>query len=45
MYDNNGFYAVVSSDAKSTYPAKDGHVMVSEYDRKERSTRYSIESL
>lgn len=27
------------------YPAKEGHVMVSEYNRKEHSTRYSIEAL
>lgn len=27
------------------YPAKEGHIMVSEFNKKERSTRYSIESL
>ena len=27
------------------YPAKEGHVMVSEYNRKERYTRFSIEAL
>ncbi|HVG40669.1 MAG TPA: hypothetical protein VM888_03580, partial [Chitinophagaceae bacterium] len=27
------------------YPAKEGHVMVSEYNRKEKYTRFSIESL
>jgi hypothetical protein len=27
------------------FPAKEGHVMVSEYNKKERSTSYSIEAL
>jgi hypothetical protein len=29
----------------NVYPAKEGHVMVSEYNKKEKYTRYSIESL
>lgn len=29
----------------NVYPAKEGHIMVSEYNQKERSTRYSIEAL
>jgi hypothetical protein len=29
----------------NVFPAKEGHVMVSEYNKKERYTRYSIESL
>ncbi|TWF40715.1 hypothetical protein FHW36_104399 [Chitinophaga polysaccharea] len=27
------------------YPAKEGHIMVAEYDKKERSTKYSIEAI
>jgi hypothetical protein len=27
------------------YPAKEGHVMVSEYNKKEKYTRFSIEAL
>ena len=30
---------------KGVYPAKEGHIMVTEYNRKERSTRFSIEAL
>ena len=30
---------------KGVYPAKEGHIMVTEFNRKERSTRFSIEAL
>jgi hypothetical protein len=33
------------SSYTNVYPAKEGHVMVSEYNKKEKYTRYSIESL
>ena len=29
----------------NVYPAKEGHIMVSEYNRKEKYTRFSIEVL
>jgi hypothetical protein len=29
----------------SVYPAKEGHIMVSEYNRKGKYTRFSIEAL
>ncbi|MDQ3278648.1 MAG: hypothetical protein M3Q06_09995, partial [Bacteroidota bacterium] len=29
----------------NVYPAKEGHIMVTEYNRKEKYTRFSIESL
>jgi hypothetical protein len=29
----------------NVFPAKEGHIMVSEYNRKEKSTRISIEAL
>jgi hypothetical protein len=28
----------------NVYPAKEGHIMVSEYNRKEKTTRFSIET-
>jgi hypothetical protein len=51
IYDVNGkklMRTIPHNDGNlkiNVYPAKEGHIMVSEYNRKEKTTRFSIEAL